>query len=205
MPTAQNSALLNRSERDYRKSCRALRLWSGGPGEIAWTGEKPEQGWFRAPRTLPPVLILLSDKKVTNTKIDAGSVYLDLLARHRDSGIVEMATEGEHSYSSGYPGQRGIRSWKERMKLLEDLGFIKSRQLGNQQYKLVLLLHPTVVVQRLYENKKPNDTWWDTYRQRQIETKEPSYEKLMERYKPDKVVPITAAKTKAAKKKTPAA
>lgn len=164
--------------------------------EIAWTGEPPEQGWFRAPRTLPLLLVLLSNKKATGSTADAGRVYLDLLARHRDSGIVEMANEGDHSYAAGYPGTRGVRTWKERMELLETLGFIKSRKGGNQHYKFVLLVHPTLAVQKLRDKGKIDTHWWENYRARQIEAKEPSYQELMERHKEpqDNVVPFSAAK-----------
>lgn len=171
-------------------------LW---PKEIAWTGERPESGWFRAPRTLPLILTLLSDKKISG-KSDLSGVYLELLARHRDSGIVEMVTPGEHSYGAGYSGSRGVRTWQERMKILEELGFIKSKQSGNQQYKYVLLVHPTIAVHNLYNVGKVPKTWWETYRPRQIEATEAPYEKLMERHKPPKVVPIKNAKAKAPKK-----
>jgi hypothetical protein len=171
------------------------QLW---PDDIAWTGEKPETGWFRAPRTLPLILMLLSDKRISG-KSDLSGVYLELLARHRDSGIVDMVTAGEHSCGAGYSGARGIRTWQERMKILEGLGFIKSKESGNQQYKYVLLVHPTIAVQRLFEKKLVPQSWWDTYRPRQIEATEASYEKLMERHKPvktEKVVSIKAAKAK---------
>ena len=168
------------------------------PGEIAWTGDPPEQGWFRALRTLPFLLVLLSNKKVTGSTADPGRVYLDLLARHRDSGIIEMANEGDHSYAAGYAGGRGVRTWKERMKLLENLGFIKSRKSGNQQYKFVLLVHPTLVVQRLRDKGKIDSHWWESYRARQIDAKEASYQELMERHKKpeddDNVVPFSAVK-----------
>jgi hypothetical protein len=173
-------------------------LW---PEEIAWTGEKPEKGWFRAPRTLPLVLMLLSDKKLSGTA-DLGRVYLELLARHWDAGVIEMASPGEHSYAAGYAGRRGVRSWQERMKLLEELGFIKSRSGGNLQYKYVLLVHPTVAIQALHEDDKLPKAWWDNYRMRQMEATEAPYEKLMERFKPVKVkvVSIKAAKAKRAKR-----
>lgn len=131
------------------------------PSEIAWTGEKPETGWFRAPRTLPLILMLLSSKSV-NDKADLTGVYIELLARHRDSGIVDMVAPGEHSYAAGYTGTRGIRTWQERMKILEELGFIKTKMTGNQQYKYVLLVHPTIAVQRLRDGGKVPDDWWDT-------------------------------------------
>jgi hypothetical protein len=150
------------------------------PSDIAWTGERPEVGWFRAPRTLPLILMLLSSKKVSG-KQDPTRVYLELLARQRDTGIVEMATEADHSYAAGYPGSRGIRTWQERMKLLQDLGFIKSVRGGNLTHKFVLLIHPTIAVKKLHDGGKVEKAWWDTYRQMQIETKESTYEQLMER------------------------
>jgi len=170
------------------------------PDEIAWTGDQYQQGWFRAPRTMPLILSLLSNKKVTATTLDPSRVYLDLLARHRDSGIVEMADEGDHSYAAGYHGPRGVRTWKERMRLLETLGFIKSKKGGNQQYKFVLLVHPTIAVQRLQEKGKVDSHWWDTYRARQIDAKEPLYEDLIAFYEEsdddEVVVPFPPAAAK---------
>lgn len=169
------------------------------PNDIAWTGDRPEMGWFRAPRTLPLILLLLSTKKISGNSDPAG-VYLELLARHRDTGIVDMGTEADHSYAAGYPGARGIRTWQERMKLLEKLGFIKPMKSGNQTYKSVMLVHPAIAVKQLYDDGKVEQTWWNTYRQMQIETKESTYEQLIARNQPQKVVPIKSAKQKAPKK-----
>lgn len=154
------------------------------PDVIVWTGEKPEVGWFRAPRTLPLLMALLKSKKVSGTT-DATSVYLELLSRHRDAGIIEMASETDHSYAAGYPGTRGVRTWQERMRLLEELGFIQSKKVGNATYKYVVLVHPAIVVKKLCDVGKVDPSWLDTYRQMQIETKEASYEQLMKRIKDD--------------------
>ena len=181
---------------EHREQIKA-EFW---PEEIAWTGEKPEQGWFRAPRTLPLILNLLRSEKITNSRLDPTGVYLELLARHRDTGIVEMVSEGEHSYGAGYAGPRGARTWQERMKLLAKLGLIKSRKSGNQQYKHVLLVHPTVVLRGLFEQGKIDQHWWDTYRQRQIETKERTFDQLVATEQTDKkVVTIKKAKQKTKK------
>jgi hypothetical protein len=190
---------MRKTQTQLRREQVKAEFW---PNEIAWTGEKPEQGWFRAPRTLPLVLMLLSDKKISGSA-DLSSVYFELLARHRDSGIVDMVHPGDHSYAAGYSGPRAVRTWQERMNLLEQLGFIKSVQSGNQQYKHVLLVHPTIAVKKLHDRGKVSQAWWATYRARQIEATEAPYEKLMElhpNFEPekDKVVPIKAAK-KAAK------
>jgi hypothetical protein len=142
--------------------------------DIAWTGEN-EKGWFRAPRTLPLVLHLLSNKKLTGT-IDPTRVYLELLSRHIDHGVVEMVDEGSHAYASGYSGTRAARTWQERMKKLEELGFIKTRKIANQKYRYVLLVHPTEVVESLREKNALDQVWLDTFRARQIEVKEDTIE-----------------------------
>lgn len=69
----------------------------------------------------------------------------------------------------------------ERMSLLQKLGFIKSKAAGNQKYKYVMLVHPTVAMRKLQEQGKVPATVWELYRQRQIESKEATYDQLMAR------------------------
>jgi hypothetical protein len=163
------------------------------PGEDAWTGEN-EKGWFKAPRTLPLVLSLISSKAVSG-KCDPTSVYLELWARHMGEGVIEMRHEGEHAYHAGYEGTRGIRSWQERMKLLEKNGIIRVKQIGGQRYKYVLLVHPTAVVEKFRHESKVDDAWRDAYRDRQMETKELSFNARRKVKVAPKVVTMKPAKT----------
>jgi hypothetical protein len=168
----------------------------------AWTGDN-EKGWFRAPRTLPLVLGLLGQKDLSGA-LDPTKVYLELLARHIDNGIVEMSGEPDHAYAAGYLGSRGVRTWQERMKVLEDLGFIRSKHIGNQRHKYVLLVHPTVAIQKLYENKKVPQQWYDTFRARQIETGDVHFESRRRAKKSQKQVksaPLPSAGKKGQKGK----
>ena len=61
--------------------------WSN---DFAWNGTG--NGWFKGPRTLPLILALLSDKKLTAGR-DVAGVYLELLARHMDGGVIEIGNE----------------------------------------------------------------------------------------------------------------
>jgi hypothetical protein len=166
---------------DRREKLRS-EFW---PHEDAWTGDN-EYGWFFAPRTLPLVLGLLSSKEISGN-VDPTNVYLELVARHIDGGVVEMLSPADHAYASGYDGQRGIRSWQERMRLLEKLGFIKTKKIGNQLFRYVLLVHPTAAIHHLRDEKKISDHWWNTYRARQIETKETFYENRVRPKKQNRV------------------
>jgi hypothetical protein len=104
-----------------------------------------------------------------------------------------MKDAAEHASAAGFFSNRAVRSWQERMKILEKIGFIKTKKIGNQAFKFVLLVHPTVAVKRLRDKKKVSDEWWDAYRARQIEVKEESYDERQKK-KATKVVPIAPAK-----------
>lgn len=145
------------------------------PEEELWTG-KDEKGWFASPRTLPLILSLLNLKAISENA-DLSSVYLELLSRQLDEGVVEMSHEKDHAYAAGYQGKRGVRTWQERMKILEERGFIKTVRVGDQQYKYVALIHPTAAIQRLKDNEPGviPEHWWNAYCSRKAETQEATH------------------------------
>jgi hypothetical protein len=148
------------------------RYW---PRDAAWNGTG--SGWFKGPRTLPLILALLSQKELTGGR-DISRVYLELLARHMDGGVIEIGNESDRAYASGYIGSRANRTWQERMQLLERLGFIRSKHVGNQRYKLVLVVDPFVAVAELRKQGRVPDPWWEAYLLRLMETKEADEERL---------------------------
>lgn len=141
------------------------------PKEKAWSGTG--SGWFKAPRTLPLLLGLLAEKTLTNGR-DISRVYLELLARHMDGGVVEMGNEADHAYAAGYTGSRAIRTWTERMEILEQLGFIKTKKVGIQRFKLVLVVDPLYAAAELRRQGRVTEAWWEAYQLRLMETKEAS-------------------------------
>src|SRR5205823_1065618 len=92
------------------------------PDESAY--DPPEKGWFKASRALPLFLALMASKRVSG-ELDPTRVYLELLARHIDGGFVELGAEADHAMAAGYSGDRAIRTWRERIKILERSGFVK--------------------------------------------------------------------------------
>jgi hypothetical protein len=145
------------------------------PDAAAWLGPE-ESGYFCAPRSLPYILQALSSKDVSGDR-GPGRVYLELLSSHHGQGVVEMTHEDEHSYGAGYTSGRASRTWKDRMKVLEEAGFIQVTSSG-RKYSKVLLVHPSVAMQRLRDQNKISDQLWQAYRSRQIEVKERTTEEL---------------------------
>ena len=135
------------------------------PRDKAWLGHA-EIGYFCAPRSLPLLLRALNDPRVSGNR-DAGTVYLGLLASHMGEGVVEIVDEDALVFAAGYSS---ARAWRERMKVLEDAGFVKAVNTGNRRYGKVLLVHPSQVMRRLHNEKKIPDALWQAYRNRQIES-----------------------------------
>jgi len=111
------------------------------PEVDVWTGGEHDKGWFKAPRTLPLILALIQDKKLSESS-DPTRVYLELLSRQFGDGVVEIQNEAEHAYAAGYTSSRATRTWQDHMRCLERLGFIKIKGIGKHAFKYVALVHP---------------------------------------------------------------
>ncbi len=148
------------------------------PDEITWDGPD-EMGYFCTPRTFPYISCVLRQKNIS-ANIDPTSVLLELYSRHMGEGIIEMSHEDDHANASGYFGSRASRSWRDRMKILEDAGFIKAIEKGSRKYGYVVLVHPSIAMKKLYDKGLILDSLWNAYRSRQIESSEYKAEDLLE-------------------------
>jgi hypothetical protein len=162
--------------------------------EVLFTGD--ESGWFKVPRSFPLALALLADKRLKGGE-NVAAVYLELLSHHYGEGVIEMRHEAEHAYAAGYTSARAVRTWKERMASLEKLGFIKIHRDALRHFKQVALVHPTVAIERLNDSGLVLPEWWDAYKSRQREAKEPTYKELVKGRSP-KVVAMPRKSARAA-------
>ena len=129
-------------------------------GDRVW-GSPGEKGYFCGPRSLPLLFHLLNEKNITGANCQ--TVYLELLARLRPAGVVKLVSEREHAFLAGYTGARATRSWKDRMRSLASAGFIEVKETAGQEFGVVLVVHPHLVVLRLKTEGKLPPRWWDAY------------------------------------------
>ncbi|MFL5512576.1 MAG: hypothetical protein ACJ8CN_09125 [Gemmatimonadales bacterium] len=149
------------------------------PQEIPWLSQA-EVGYFSAPRTLPLILGLLSQKRLRGSH-DLTTTYLELFSRHHGQGVVQMDSYDDHAYRAGYSTKTGVATWQKRRALLEELGFIRAVPSGNRRFGIVLLVHPTIAVGRLRERDRSlvEESWWNFYREEQRRFGEPAFEELI--------------------------
>ncbi len=137
-------------------------LWPGQDERI-WSRHY-QTGFCTLPRLLPLVMVLIKDlaKKMDGVG-DPSLVYLELWSRCFDEGIVTIRDDAECAYMSGYSGTRATRSWRERIDLLQQLGFIETKAAHNREYAHVLLLDPIMVCAELREKGEVADEWWNAF------------------------------------------
>lgn len=148
------------------------------PDADCWGVIEKEPGFFKAPRTLPLLLSLIAGKGYSDDK-RLILVYVELLSRHWEQGVIELGHEADHAFACGWKGQRAIRSWQERIKKLEDLGLIKTYKVANR-YKYIALIHPTTAVQQLKERGTLPPHWWSAYTEIKREFGEPTFNERAE-------------------------
>jgi len=139
------------------------QLWPG-VGDTLWH-RTTEDGYSTIPRTLPLIMTLIDDLKGKGR--DISRVYFDLWCRQIDDSFVEVTDQEAFAYSSGYstPG-RNVRSWRERVEILKDLGFVAISPNGSRKYGYILLRHPHRVVLELRAQGKVADSWWGAFSKR---------------------------------------
>lgn len=149
-----------KSSMERRRSLRDS-LWRDAE-KVIWS-RKTDDGYCSVPRTLPLIMTLINQLSPKG-KGDASRVYQELWCHDFDLGFIEITDENAHAYASGYlTPTRAVRTWRERMGVLEDLGFIRTKPDGNRKYGYVLLLHPHDVVESLKKKRTISEAWYGAY------------------------------------------
>lgn len=160
-------AAARRYQINMKKTALREKLWPGCEPEL-WQ-HKVHKGFVSVPRIATLVCSLFRRLKL---KTYPGDVYHVLWSHVFEQGVVNIASEEDFAYEAGFDAPRHIRSWRERIKVLEDLGFIKTAPRGNQQYGYVLLINPELAVARLdwsQYDEHHMDIWRKAFEHRFVE------------------------------------
>ncbi len=127
------------------------RLWPGATQEWLWS-RHTHDGFTTLPKCMPLMMSIMDDLAKGQP---VSSTYLELWCRTFDENFVTLSKPREIAFHSGFFGQRAERTWRGRLKILEDLGFISLREGPSGPASYALLLNPYKVIQHHYEVKTP--------------------------------------------------
>ncbi len=140
-------------------------LWPGLNDARLWMREKSD-GWLSIPRAMP-LLLQIMDSLSKGKPVSL--TYLDLWCRCYDDSFVIANKDREMAYFSGFNGERAVRTWATRMRILRDLGFIDIKEGPNGPISYVLIFNPYLVVREHYDAGQVNATFFNSLTQRMIE------------------------------------
>ena len=140
IPNEIKKALVTSRARARRRTQRDA-FWADAEGIVYHP--KETGGWSQTPRTIPMVATLIDR---IGGKNEAGRLYLTLWSYDYGDGYIEIPDPALLGLEAGYSPTRAERTFGERMKVLQELGFIRTKPLGQRTHGYVLLLDPNVVI-----------------------------------------------------------
>jgi len=125
------------------------RLWPSHTDGHLWRRQH-HQGFTTIPRTMPLIISIIDDL----AGAPVGMAYLELWGRAFDESFVTLSKPREIAFNAGFDGQRGERTWRGKMKLLAELGFIDIQGGPSGPMSYALILNPYLVIRRLHDQKR---------------------------------------------------
>lgn len=125
------------------------QLWPDLDESLLWDRTRAK-GFTTIPRTMPFILDIMDDLAGKGTPVS--KAYLGLWCRIFDEGMLELKDYHDLASESGFTGQRAVHTWKQRMSILVELGFIKAESGQKGDYDYILLLNPYNVIKSHYDS-----------------------------------------------------
>lgn len=132
------------------------RLWPDVRPDELWHHDK--EGWAPLPRLMPLMMSIMDDLAGKGTPVSR--VYLELWSRLREEAFLSLGNAQEMAFHAGFEGQRALRTWRDRVARLAELGFLqlKDGPFGDQSY--ALFPNPYHVVKRHHLDGKVQERKW---------------------------------------------
>jgi hypothetical protein len=143
---------IQRRQLDARK-----KLWPDLSKDELWA--MGNDGWVALPRLMPLMMSIMDD--LSGKGFPVSRTYLELWTRVRiEENFIALNRPEEMAFHAGFEGQRALRTWKDRMQRLAELGFIgvKGGPLGDLSYAVIY--NPYYVIKRAYLAKLVHDNKW---------------------------------------------
>ena len=139
-----------------RQLLARAKLWPNVNDAMLWNIDN--DGWVSLPRVMPLMMSIMDD--LSDKGFPVSRAYLEMWARLRDEQFLTLNRPEEMAFHAGFDGQRALRTWKDRVQRLANLGFIGlvPGPLGDLSY--AVFFNPYHVIKRAYLNKKVQERKW---------------------------------------------
>ena len=129
------------------KNQRALRKqhWPQFAKELSWV-RQDATGFTTIPRGLTHVMQIMDSLSKGKP---LSSTYFTLWCWVRDAHVLDIRNPLELARESGFGGQRAESSWRDRMRILRDLGFIHAKDGLYGEFSYILIPNPFHVIKTL--------------------------------------------------------
>lgn len=107
-------------------------------------------GFTTLPKTFPYVARIMDD---LSKGFPLSSTYLALWCATWDNAFVRLNRPADLAFASGFAGERAERTWTDRMRRLETLGFIKTKPSGASKLGFAFIPNPHAVIFALHAAK----------------------------------------------------
>lgn len=125
------------------------QLWPDLDEKRLWLRNEKD-GFTTIPRTMPLICFIID---CLSKGKPISSAYLELWCRAYDECFVTLYNHQEHALHSGFSGQRAVNTWRERIRILGDLGFIDLKAGPSGEISYALIYNPYEIIKQHREEK----------------------------------------------------
>ena len=125
------------------------RLWPSLKEDDLWS-RLTHDGFSTIPSTMALIMSIMDDLSKNKP---VSFTYLELWNRTFDEGFATLSKAREIAFHSGFSSERAERTWKSRLKILNDLEFINLQGGASGAASYALILNPYKVIQKHHDRK----------------------------------------------------
>lgn len=132
------------------------KLWPELEERMLWGMDN--EGWVALPRLMPIIMSIMDD--ISGKGFPVSRTYLEMWARLREEQFLTLNRPEEMAFHAGFEGQRALRTWKDRVQRLADMGFIGLQVGPIGDLSFAVFYNPYYVVKRAYLEGKVQERKW---------------------------------------------
>ncbi|MGP5327834.1 hypothetical protein [Vreelandella titanicae] len=135
---------VGKKKQEEKRQRLLANIWGEELSSTPVWNRHENDGYSTVPRVLPHIGRLLDRLAGKGTPV--APTYFALWCRVRDEGCLEIRDKEDLAYEAGFSGQRAIYSLSQRIRKLQELGFIKTKQKGNNEFQYIMIVNPLSVL-----------------------------------------------------------